>query len=57
MGQWFRTIKVGDIGASSQFEVFDSHGRFNVIFGKHYYNDLDFPATITVQMVLRNNGR
>ena len=34
IGQWFREITVCGIGAYSWFEIFESHGAFNVILGK-----------------------
>ena len=33
-GRWFGTVRVGNVGAESWFEVFDSHGAFDVILGK-----------------------
>jgi hypothetical protein len=34
IGRWFGTVKVAGIGAPSWFEVFDSHGAFDIILGK-----------------------
>jgi hypothetical protein len=34
IGRWFGTVKVCGVGAPSWFEVFDSHGTFDIILGK-----------------------
>jgi len=34
IGRWFGTVKICGVGAPSWFEVFDSHGAFDIILGK-----------------------
>lgn len=34
IGRWYGTIRIGQIGAPSSFEVFESNGAFDIILGK-----------------------
>lgn len=41
IGRWHGTVRVGNVSASSWFEVFESNGAFDVILGKPWLEQVD----------------
>ena len=57
LGRWFGTIRVGGVSAASWFEVFDSHGAFDVILGKPWLEQVKATHDYgTDQLSITNNG-
>lgn len=41
IGRWFGKVRVGNVSATSWFEVFESNGAFDVILGKPWLEQVD----------------
>ena len=57
LSRWFGTIWVGSISMASWFEVFNSHGAFDVILGKPWLKQVKATHNYgTDQLSITNNG-